>query len=127
MARAVRPRRRRRLRRDELEHTMTEEHPRLAQLRAIAEKSKKPLASYGLAMEYRSHGRLEEAVAWFERVHAMDRDYVPAYFMRAQVLAERGQTDVARAALEAGIAAATRVGDDHALSEMRGMLDTLPD
>ncbi len=39
----------------------------------------------------------------------------------------QGETDAARKALEDGIGAATRTGDAHALSEMRGMLDTLPD
>ncbi|HEY4222092.1 MAG TPA: tetratricopeptide repeat protein, partial [Myxococcota bacterium] len=94
---------------------------RIDDLEAIAKKSKKPLPSYGLAMEYRSLGRLDDAIAAFERVHELDAKYVAAYFMCAQVHAERGAADHARAELDRGIAAARAVGDDHALSEMQGM------
>ena len=99
---------------------------RIAELEKIAAKSKKPLPWYGLAMEYRSAGRLDDAIATFQRLHAMSPDYVPAYFMRAQVHEEQGDLDAARAALTTGIAAAKRVGDAHALSEMTTMLDSLP-
>ena len=61
---------------------------RLEDLKRIAERSKKPLPCYGLAMEYRSVGEYMSAVDTFERVHAIDPKYVPAYFMCAQVYAE---------------------------------------
>jgi tetratricopeptide (TPR) repeat protein len=100
---------------------------RIEDLERIAAKSKKPLPWYGLAMEYRSAGRVDDALATFAKVHALAPDYVPAYFMRAQVHEEQGDLDGARAALRAGIEAARRVGDGHALSEMTTMLDSLPD
>lgn len=100
--------------------------PSLEQLLAIAGRSKKPLPWYGVAMEYRAQGRLDDAIATFERVHALDPNYPPAYFMCAQVHAERGDTARARAELTAGIAAARAVGDAHAEGEMREMLGTLP-
>ena len=98
---------------------------RIEQLEQIAAKSKKPLPSYGLAMEYRSLGDVDRALATFARVHELDAAYVPAYFMCGQLLAEVGRTDEARAELERGIAVAREVGDAHALGEMRGLLDTL--
>jgi tetratricopeptide (TPR) repeat protein len=99
--------------------------PRLEDLQAIAQRSKKPLPWYGLAMEYRSLGRLEEALATFARVHELDARYVPAYFMCAQVHAERGDVAAAKAELERGIAVARAVGDAHAEGEMQAMLETL--
>lgn len=98
---------------------------RIDEIEAVARKSKKPLPWYGLAMEYRSLGRTEEAVATFHRVHAIDRRYVAAYFMCAQVLAEVGDAAGARAELERGIAVAREVGDGHAQGEMQAMLETL--
>ncbi|MBI1947388.1 MAG: tetratricopeptide repeat protein [Deltaproteobacteria bacterium] len=99
--------------------------PSLDQLLALAAKSKKPLPWYGLAMEYRSLGRADEAVATFAKVHEIDPGYVPAYFMCAQVYAERGDVEQARAELEAGLARARAAGDGHAEAEMRELLETL--
>jgi len=70
-------------------------------------------------------GRLDDAVATFRRVHELDAQYVAAYFMCAQVLAEKGDTDAARAELDAGMKAARAVGDDHAYSEMEQMRASL--
>lgn len=99
---------------------------RIRTLRELAERKNKPLHWYGLGMALRDAGESDEAIATFRRVHDLDPDYVPAWFMRAQVHEERGELDDARAALERGIEVAERVGDDHAASEMRSMLDTLP-
>lgn len=104
---------------------MTED--RIASLRQLAEKKNRPLHWYGLGMELRAAGRLDEAVAVFARIHELDERYVPAWFMRAQAHEELGQVDEARAALERGVALADEAGDDHAAGEMRSMLETLPD
>jgi tetratricopeptide (TPR) repeat protein len=98
---------------------------RLNDLIALTQRTKKPLPWYGLAMEYRGLGRLDDAVTTFRRVHELDPRYVAAYFMCGQVLAEQGKSDEARAELQAGCARAREVGDGHALSEMQGLLDTL--
>jgi tetratricopeptide (TPR) repeat protein len=98
---------------------------RVAQLESIAARSKKPLPWYGLAMEYRAAGDHDRARATFAKVHELDPSYVPAYFMCGQLLAELGLIPEARAELAQGIDVATRVGDQHALLEMRGLLQTL--
>ncbi len=98
---------------------------RLDDLKAIAARSKKPLAHYGLGMEYRSAGDVENALLCFRRVHEIDRNYVAAWFMCAQMLAEAGRVDDARKEVEEGIAIARAVGDGHALGEMQGLLDSL--
>lgn len=101
--------------------------PRLDDLKAIAARSKKPLPWYGLAMEYRSAGDVESALATFQHVHTLDPNYVAAYFMCAQMLAEAGRTDDARAEVDRGIAVARAVGDGHALGEMMSLKDSLDD
>lgn len=105
---------------------MTTSQERIESLRQLAEKKQKPLHWYGLGMELRAAGRPREAIDVFQRVHGIDPGYVPAYFMRAQVHEELGEIDEARAALERGIEAAVQADDEHAASEMRSMLDTLP-
>jgi tetratricopeptide (TPR) repeat protein len=98
---------------------------RIDDLEAIAKKSKKPLPWYGLAMEYRSLGRTADAVSTFLKVHELDARYVPAYFMCAQVLAEAGDVDEAKAELDRGMQVAREVGDSHAYGEMEAMRETL--
>jgi tetratricopeptide (TPR) repeat protein len=98
---------------------------RLDELLAITAKSKKPLPWYGLAMEYRGLGQFDRAVETFRKVHTLDPQYVAAYFMCGQVLAEQGAHHEARDELMRGIAVAKTIGDSHALGEMQGLLDTL--
>ena len=45
-----------------------------------------PFAWYGLAMEYRSLERHDEALATFEALRATHPDYVPMYLMCGQML-----------------------------------------
>ena len=106
---------------------MTQGPDRIEALRALAERKNKPLHWYGVAMELRAVGRLEEALEGFDRVRALDANYVPAWFMRAQVLEELERVDEARETLDGGIELADRIGDDHAAGEMRSMLDLLPE
>ena len=99
---------------------------RLEDFKKIAERSKKPLPWYGLAMEYRSAGDFAASVETFQKVHAIDAKYVAAYFMCAQVLAESlADAAGARQELERGMAVAREIGDDHAYGEMAALLETL--
>ena len=82
-------------------------------------------ARYGLAMEHAAQGNTEAAFAEFEKLLAAHPDYVPGHQMYAQTLAKAGRTADAIAQLKSGIAAAQRTGNQHALSEMQGMLDEL--
>ena len=58
-------------------------------------------------------------------MHEIDRNYVAAWFMCAQMLAEAGRVDEAREEVEEGIAVARAVGDGHAVGEMQGLLESL--
>jgi tetratricopeptide (TPR) repeat protein len=84
-----------------------------------------PFVWYGLAMEYRSLGRHEEALATFDTLRARTPDYVPMYLMCGQMLETMGRLDDARTWLRSGIAAAKAKGDTHALSELESALQVL--
>ena len=81
---------------------------------------------YALAMEDRSAGEDEAALAGLRRVLNADRSYVAAYFMQGQILAGLGRYDDARAILQDGIAVAKTTGDAHAAGEMTELLASLP-
>ena len=98
---------------------------RLAYLEKItSEGSTDPFAWYGLALEYKTLGRVDDALKTFESLRAKDPGYVPMYLMCGQMLADAGRAD-ARAWLEAGVAAARTKGDTHALGELESALDAL--
>ncbi|HVU00618.1 MAG TPA: tetratricopeptide repeat protein [Polyangiaceae bacterium] len=75
-------------------------------------------ARYGLAMEYRKAGRIEDALAAFERLRAADAGYVPMYLMAGQMLLDAERTDAAREWLRAGLEVATAKGDSKAKNEL---------
>jgi predicted Zn-dependent protease len=82
-------------------------------------------ARYGLAMEHASQGNIELALSAFQQLLTDHPDYTAGYFMAAQTLAKAGRNDEAKSQLKEGIASARRTGNQHALSEMQGMLDEL--
>ena len=82
-------------------------------------------ARYGLAMEYAGRGETEASLAEFARLLNDHPDYTAGYFMAAQTLAKAERVPEAIAQLKDGIASARRTGNNHALSEMQGMLDEL--
>jgi predicted Zn-dependent protease len=82
-------------------------------------------ARYGLAMEYVNRGEIATGLAEFETLLAAHPDYTAGYQMAAQTLAKEERTAEAIQKLHAGIACARRTGNNHALSEMQGMLDEL--
>jgi predicted Zn-dependent protease len=103
-----------------------EQMDKIAGLKEIlALDGKNSFARYGLAMELASRGDTDEALVEFDTLLANDPDYTAGYFMSAQTLAAAGRTAEAIARLKAGIASAERSGNQHALSEMQGMLDEL--
>lgn len=91
---------------------------RLEFLLDLTSKSADPFAWYGLAMEYRSLSRLDEALATFEQLRARAPEYVPMYLMCGQVLESLGRIEEARSWFGSGIEAARAKGDGHALSEL---------
>ena len=82
-------------------------------------------ARYGLAMELVAQGDPDAALAEFSTLIAHSPDYVPAYQMSAQTLAKLNHTAEALTRLHAGIAAANRTNNQHALAEMEALREEL--
>lgn len=79
-------------------------------------------AFYGLGMEYRKEGRVDDAVATFEKLKAKDPEYLPMYLMAGQTLIDAGRGAEAKTWLEAGIGVAQRKGDGKTLGELESAL-----
>ncbi|WP_260706061.1 tetratricopeptide repeat protein [Edaphobacter flagellatus] len=82
-------------------------------------------ARYGLAMAHISAGNTDLALREFTTLLQHNPDYVPAYQMSAQTLAKLGRSEEAAARLRLGLDAAARTGNQHAASEMQGLLDEI--
>lgn len=80
---------------------------------------------YGVALEYLREGDISGAEAHFKALLQANPDYVPGYQMYAQTLAQHDRAEEAKTLLTSGIAAATRQGNQHARSEMEGLLAQL--
>ena len=82
-------------------------------------------AFYGLGMEYRKEGRIDDAVATFTKLKEKDPGYLPLYLMAGQTLIDASRSDEARTWLETGIEVARSKGDSHALGELESALGLL--
>ena len=89
-----------------------------------SEGSTDPFAWYGLALEYKTLGRVDDAVRTFAALRAKNPDYVAMYLMCGQMLADAGRAD-AREWLEAGLNVAAAKRDTHALGELEAALEAL--
>lgn len=99
---------------------------RLATLEALVEKgSADAFVHYGLAMEYRSEGRTEDALRVFAGLRRDHADYLPMYLLCGQLLASESRAAEARDWFEAGLALAVTKGDAKAKSELTEALADL--
>jgi hypothetical protein len=97
--------------------------PRLAMLeKLIAAGSTDPFVHYAHAMELRTLGRAEDALAAFVAVRDRFPDYVPAYLMAGQVAIDLGLRERARELLGQGLVIARQAADGHAESELASAL-----
>ena len=91
----------------------------------IAKGSTDPFHWYARAMEYRTLGRLDEALAALREVSEKFAEYVPTYLMAAQVATDLNRLDDARSFCTAGLVAAKAAGEGKAVSELEQHLDSL--
>lgn len=84
-----------------------------------------PFVPYAIALEHAKRGQLVTALDFFDRCLALDSTYCYAYFHKAQVQKTLGDLPGARASLVQGLAAAKKVSDSKARSEIQGLLDEL--
>ena len=100
--------------------------PRLRQIQEwLADSPQDPELLYAQAMEFRSLGDDERTAAALLDLVAQKPAYVASYLMLAQTLVKLVRDDEAKNVLRNGIAAATKAGNDHAASELQGMLASL--
>ena len=99
---------------------------RVAMLSEILEQNPADaFARYGLAMEYANCGEVDRSLEAFGKLLAVHPDYTAGYFMAAQTLSRAGRLDQAKQMLTDGMRSAQRTGNQHALSEMEGLLAEL--
>lgn len=100
--------------------------PRLKQLEdLLRHEPNDPFLRYGVAMEHKKAGRLDEALAWFGKTLEADETYCYAFYQQGQILQTQGDLEAARATFQRGIAAARKCNDNHAAGEMQAALDAL--
>jgi tetratricopeptide (TPR) repeat protein len=88
----------------------------------VAANPNDPFGRYGLALELARNGEYEAAIEQFQKLIEGNPSYVAGFQQLGQLLARIGRTEEARHAFQAGIAAAEKSGNEHARSEMEGML-----
>jgi Tfp pilus assembly protein PilF len=91
----------------------------------VTQKPDDAFSRYGLAMECMNSGDTAAAENNFRELLQRNAEYVPAYLMFAQLLVKESRKDEAREVLDKGIAAASKAGNGHALSEMESLLSEL--
>jgi predicted Zn-dependent protease len=91
----------------------------------VARSPDDAFARYSLAMALRSAGRGAEAAAELDELRTRKPDYVPAYLMLGQTLEGLARDADAARAYEDGIAAAIRMNDMHARSELGQALEAV--
>ena len=82
-------------------------------------------AHYGLAMEYVTAGRAEDALVTFQKLLGFNPNYSAAYHQAALLLTRLGRTEEAREMFRRGIEVAGRNGEHHSKSEMEEALHDL--
>ena len=91
----------------------------------LAKNPNDAFSRYGIALECVKEGDFAAAETHFRKLIESNPDYVPGYQMYAQALAQNDRHEEAKVVLKKGIAAATRAGNQHAQSEMEGLLSEL--
>ena len=91
----------------------------------LAQNPNDAFARYGIALDCFRQGELDTADTHFKTLLVNNPDYVPAYQMYAQMLAQNDRIDEAKSVLNKGIESAIRVGNQHARSEMESHLADL--
>ena len=99
---------------------------RIEQLRQFIDQNPKdPFPRYGLALELKNSGRLDEAEGAFAELVERFPDYTAAYLHAGNVLRDLGKKDQAIAVYRDGLEACARKRDAHAHGEIEAALAAL--
>lgn len=100
---------------------------RLAMLEQITQSGQADsFAWYGLALEYQSFGRTDDAHQAFKALREKDPGYVAMYLMCGTMLLKAGKISEGREWLESGLLKAQETGQTHAMSELEEALNQVP-
>ena len=91
----------------------------------ITVNPKDPFPRYGLALELKNRGLLDEASGEFTNLMTQFPDYTAAYLHAGNVERERGERARAGEIYQRGIDVCGRRGDGHALAELQSALANL--
>jgi tetratricopeptide (TPR) repeat protein len=75
---------------------------------------------FAIAKEYEKQGDEAQALEHYLKLRKQDPDYVGTYYHLGKAYERRGDPERASEVYEAGMEAARRAGDQHALSELAG-------
>ena len=99
---------------------------RISQLKTMLDaEPNDTFCMYGLAMEYAKQGDLDQSIAWFDKIIAIDPNHCYAYFHKAKVQEEAGDVAAACDTLRIGLEQAKAIGDAKAANEIAAYLDEL--
>jgi predicted Zn-dependent protease len=99
---------------------------RIEQLQTfVAQSPNDPFPRYGLAIEYKNAGRLDDAARAFAELLGRFPDYTAAYLHAGTVLLELRRRAEAEAVWRAGVEACARKRDLHAKGELEAALENL--
>ena len=80
---------------------------------------------YGLAMEYKTAGRHDDALKIYEKLLSFKPDYTAAYYHAGVMLGDMDRAAEARDYLTRGMEVAKKNGDFHTLSELEEALNSI--
>jgi len=86
-----------------------------------------PFLKYALATEYLRLNNTEEALRYYLDLVDKHTDYIGTYYHLGKLYEQLGQQDDALRVYEQGIEVAKRIKDQHALSELMGVYNSLQD
>lgn len=102
------------------------ENPRLIKLFEFLENNPKDsFVLYAIATEYNAKGDVENALKFYQKTTENDPDYLGTYYHLGKLYEKLGQKELASTTYENGISLAIRKKDMHALSELRGVYNSL--
>ena len=94
---------------------------RLEQLQKMLDESPgDEFLTFAIAKEHEKYGRTEEALQWYLKLRDDSPDYVGTYYHLGKLYEQQGDAQAAFDTYKAGMQAAQRAGDQHALGELAG-------
>jgi tetratricopeptide (TPR) repeat protein len=80
---------------------------------------------YAIALEYSSRKNYDDAIIHLESIINTDKDYMAAYQQLGKILAITNNKEKSIEIYKQGVAVALKIGDTHAASNMKSLIDQL--